>query len=174
MAFLRWITAQRGLLLWVFSLALLFYTHYMGIWVGLLQLVYLLWAWPAAFRQSQFWAALTGLAVGALGPVVVFIERLWFYPALQAGAYASLEGLYNLLWAFSNQPVPTVAALIVLGVGMGLRLRSPNRLPAISYPYWAFWAVYGFLWAIGHFAAIWQPRYLTPAAIGYYWALGLA
>ncbi len=173
-AFLHWITARRGLLLWVLSLALLFYTHYMGVWVGLLQLAYLLWAWPAAFWQSAFWAAFVGLAVGALGPVVVFVERLWSYPTLQAGTYASLEGAYNLLWAFSNQPVPTIAALIVLGVGMALRLRSLSQPMTVSYPYWAFWGLFGFLWVVGHFAAIWQPRYLMSAAMGYYWVLGLS
>lgn len=173
-AFLRWLLRRQGLLLWVFSLVLLFYTHYMGIWVGLWQLVSLFWVRPGDFRMPSFWAAFGGAAVGALGPLVVFAERLWHYPSTPLGASASLEGLYNALWAFSNQPVPTVAALVVLGGGFVWWAYRGSLGLAVRYGYGAFGFLYLLLWGMGLVAPIWLPRYLMPAAMGYYWALGLS
>ncbi|MCS7296694.1 MAG: glycosyltransferase family 39 protein [Bacteroidia bacterium] len=172
LAFLRWKATNQGFFLWAASLAGLFFTHYMGLSVAVVQIFYLLLTQPERLSRSLYSLAI--LSLGFSMQAVILIERLISYPQSEPKALElSLEGLYNLLWRFSNQPVPTVigAGILLIGLFLAWKARKSQKEDWI-YPYFAFLGIYLPLWFLGIFLRVWQDRYLIPAAMGYYWALG--
>lgn len=163
--FLQWRTPKNGAFLWALVALLLFYTHYLGSAVIALHVAQLVWdrSWRKLFSGLSY--LLPG--IGLTG--IVFLDKFLSQTRSETGAFASLEGFYNMLWSFSNQPVPTVIALLVVGGGL---FWGRGRLGR-AYPYWAFWGIFLLLWIMGYKAPVWQARYLMPAAVSYYWMLGV-
>lgn len=171
--FLRWSRTQKGFYLWIFSCAVLFYTHYMGAWVPLVQLGALPFLWPMKRPYLLPSIGLLGLGVGLQG--IVFMDRLQHPAELGYAAYASVEGLYNMLWQFSNMPVPTVMGLALLPIGLLYAVKRKTAcLPEKKYAQLSFWGIFLPMWVLGLFLHLWNPRYLLPAAMSYYWVLGLS
>ncbi|MGQ9864325.1 MAG: hypothetical protein ACUVRD_07605 [Bacteroidia bacterium] len=105
--------------------------------------------------------------LGTLGKSVAY--GTWLEPP------KGLEDLYNLLWSFSNMPVPTVASLVigVLGVGIFLRKRNEFLLP---YRLWILlWLVpFISMFGISFCVPVFLPSYVMVAAWGYYGFLAFA
>ncbi|MCX7651312.1 MAG: hypothetical protein N2200_00380 [Bacteroidia bacterium] len=166
-AFLYWRGSNRGFYVWIITLLLLFHTHYMGVGVAILQLIFLLF--DKKSTKPVILTAILFLTGGSWLIGIVFMERLISYSGSEVGTFASWEGLYNMLWRFSNQPIPTVIALLTL-TGATLYQRSLMS----SYPFWAFLGLFLPIGLMAWKVPIWQDRYLMSAAVGYYWLLGHA
>ncbi len=163
-AFLRWRTQGKGAFLWALLAWLLFHTHYLGGTIIAFHLACLI----AQRAWKPLRAGLAYLLPGIALSGIIFLDRLIAHSQSETGAFASLEGFYNMLWRFSNQPVPTVLALLSVVSGL---VWTQGRLLR-SYPYLAFWGIFLPLWLAAHIAPVWQARYLMPAAVAYYWVLG--
>jgi len=171
LAFTHWVRIGRGKYLWVLTALLNFYTHYMGLWSVALQVGALWYLYPAYRREIP--TVLFVLIIGAGVQGVVFVDRLFNPAELGYAEKASLEGLYNVLWHFSNMPLPTVFAIGMIFGGVIYRLwrRQVFHLKRSSYMR-AFGACYCRCGGGVHFASVENPRYLMPAAMGYYIVLG--
>ncbi len=167
---------------WLIVSILLLHTHYSSFFVPLFQSIWLLFC----ERQKALSVILRtgGLIALSWGPAaILFVSQALSY---QKSGYApgfSYESVYNILWAFSNMPVPTVMALGVWGVSLillfvGLRERiilragkgrSVSELPLIGFP-----LLIGLMVGIAWKQPFWQARYFVPLAVLYFWAIGTA
>lgn len=171
--FLRWWHTRRALLPWTISLVLLFYTHYTSIWILLPQILLFLRKSHQDKRTLSFFIGVLVIGVGM--QAVVFLDHLRHYG--QGNAYippASWESLYEMLRSFSNQPIAATAAIALIGTGLYWSWRNRREHPLTLLITLLFLATYIGVWIIAHFIRIWQPRYLMPLAIGYYWTLGVS
>ena len=184
LSFTRYLKHQRPIYFWGWLIVsiLLIHTHYSSFFVPLFQVLWLIFA----LRQKGLLALVRfgGLIVLSLGPAaIVFITRAQGY---QTGGHApafSAESLYNILWAFSNMPVPTVMALSVWGLSMVLliskwlflsALRAGEAPADARLPLIGFLVFVGLIVGIGWNQPLWQARYFVPLGIMYFWAIGAA
>jgi hypothetical protein len=158
------------------------HTHYSSFFIPLFQM---LWV-GLCFRQKALPALIRfgALLVLSLGPAaLVFVDRASSYHATGYASRFSPESLYNILWTFSNMPVPTVLALSVWGLSVMLfigrwRFLSHFRVsappPLIRLPLLGFPLLIGLMVIVGWSQPLWQARYFVPLAIFYFWAVGSA
>lgn len=173
LALIHWVRTGKGKYLWVLTALLNFYTHYMGLWSVALQVGALWYLYPAYRREVP--TVLFVLTVGAGVQGVVFVDRLFNPAELGYAEKASLEGLYNMLWHFSNMPVPTVFAIGMIFGGVIYRLWQERGFsPEEKLIHASFWGVLLPMWGVGYILHLWNPRYLMPAAMGYYIVLGVS
>ncbi|MCX7607419.1 MAG: glycosyltransferase family 39 protein [Bacteroidia bacterium] len=171
--FLKWIRTGRSFFLWILSLWLLLYTHYMGLWVALLQIGFL--AFRGSQHRGQLWRSLQLLGVGLGFQALIVGDRLFHPSEVGYGSLTSWEGLYNMLWQFSNAPVPTVLAIGVMTIVTVYRFWKEGKLSwEIRYAYGSFLGIFLLLWGVSWLLRLWHARYALPAAIGYYWVMGLS
>ncbi|MCS7162858.1 MAG: glycosyltransferase family 39 protein [Bacteroidia bacterium] len=170
--FLRWLAERKYFIPWTLTLLALYYTHYMGLTVTVAQIGMLLILGRPYRRGLGRLLLLLSVGVGLTG--VVFVERLVLYPTTSFAPKSDWEGLYNALWRFSNQPVPTVMALLLIGTGLLAKHQSGRTSLADFTAYLGFLGIFIGIWLIGHFVRIWEPRYLMPAAMAYYWVIALS
>lgn len=171
--FLQWWRTRRGFLLWTLSLVLLFHTHYTSLWILVPQILLFLRASYPDPRTLSFF--LSALVIGTGMQAVVFLSHLSVYG--QGNAYiapASWESLYEMLRSFSNQPITAVAAIALISIGLYFGWRNRRDHPLKLQTPLLFLATYIGVWIVAHFIHIWQPRYLMPLAIGYYWVVGIS
>jgi len=99
---------------------LLIYSHFFAFWVILVECMFVI-LFPDT-RKQLFKATLVmiGLLVVAFLPyLITFISR---FLASSGGTWLeppTISSLYNLLWKFCNQPVPTVMVILLLAIASG-------------------------------------------------------
>lgn len=175
-AFWRYYQGQKGFWLWGILSILLLHTHYTGAFLLTAEGLWLLLRWRAsalAVVGKYSLALLFGTGLGLL----VWLDRALLYEKTGYGPLFSHESIYNLLWAFSNQPVPTVIALCILALAMAhVYLKRPGTPQAqnAKEAFLFFLVLIGLLIGIGFRQPLWQARYFVPLAITYLWVLGLA
>ncbi len=175
--FTRYLKTQKPQFYWGWLVVsiLLLHTHYSSFFVPLFQGVWLILASRRkAIPVLLRFGALLGLSLGPAA--LVFMDRALQYHSIGYAPFFSGESLYNLLWAFSNMPVPTVMALMVWGIGTVRFWRrgkvwegGGKELPLVGLPLYM-----GLLVAIGWDKPLWQARYFVPLAVLYLWAVGTA
>jgi hypothetical protein len=182
--FVRYLKTQKSSYFWAWLVASIFlmHTHYSSFFIPLFQMLWL----GLCFRQKALPALIRfgTLLVLSLGPAaLVFVDRASSYHATGYASRFSPESLYNILWTFSNMPVPTVLALSVWGLSMMLfigrwRFLSHFRVsappPLIRLPLLGFPLLIGLMVIVGWSQPLWQARYFVPLAIFYFWAVGSA
>ena len=119
--FARYLKTQKSSYFWAWLIASIFlmHTHYSSFFIPLFQMLWL----GFCFRQKALPALIRfgALLVLSLGPAaLVFADRASSYHATGYASRFSPESLYNILWTFSNMPVPTVLALSVWGLSVML------------------------------------------------------
>ena len=182
--FARYLKTQKSSYFWAWLVASIFlmHTHYSSFFIPLFQMLWL----GFCFRQKALPALIRfgALLVLSLGPAaLVFADRASSYHATGYASRFSPESLYNILWTFSNMPVPTVLALSVWGLSMMLfigrwRFLSHFRVsappPLIRLPLLGFPLLIGLIVIVGWSQPLWQAQYFVPLAIFYFWAVGSA
>ncbi|MCS6790393.1 MAG: glycosyltransferase family 39 protein [Bacteroidia bacterium] len=171
--FLRWWHTRRGLLPWTATLILLFHTHYTAVWLLLPQILLFL---RETYQDRHTLSLFLGvLAIGMGMQGIIFLDHLGYYG--QGNTYiprASWTSLYEMLRSFSNQPVAASTGIALIGIGLYFTWRNHSARTRVLSLILLFLATYLSVWIIGHFIHIWQPRYLMPLAIGYYWVIGVS
>ncbi len=184
LSFTRYLKHQRSIYFWAWLAIsiLLIHTHYSSFFVPLFQV---LWVFFSR-REKRFLALLRfgGLMALSLGPAaIVFIYRAYSYQTSGHAPSFSAESVYNLLWAFSNMPIPTVMALSVWSLSIILLVSRWSFLSALraekvptmaKLPLIGFLVFVGLIVGIGWNQPLWQARYFVPLAIMYFWAIGAA
>lgn len=182
--FVRYLKTQKSSYFWAWFVASIFlmHTHYSSFFIPLFQMLWL----GLCFRQKALPALIRfgALLVLSLGPAaLVFADRASSYHATGYASRFSPESLYNILWTFSNMPVPTVLALSVWGLSVMIfigrwRFLSHFRIsvppPLIRLPLLGFPLLIGLMVIVGGSQPLWQARYFVPLAIFYFWAVGSA
>jgi len=182
--FVHYLKTQKSSYFWAWLVASIFlmHTHYSSFFIPLFQMLWL----GLCFRQKALLALIRfgALLVLSLGPAaLVFVDRASSYHATGYASRFSPESLYNILWIFSNMPVPTVLALSVWGLSVMLfigrwRFLSHFRVsappPLIRLPLLGFPLLIGLMVIVGWSQPLWQARYFVPLAIFYFWAVGSA
>nr|BAL57443.1 hypothetical conserved protein [uncultured Bacteroidetes bacterium] len=171
--FLRWIAQKKSPWAWILTGWFLFHTHYMSIWVFLGQGIALLVWWRHSLRS--FLVPACTLLMGIALQLIVLMDRLHFPEEIGYVPPSSIEGLYNMVWKFSNMPVPTVIGLGVVLMGIGKVVRHRRTVsPAVKYAFVNFPGVFLLGWLISMELRLWNARYFIPLAMAYYAVLGLS
>ncbi|MFC2102666.1 glycosyltransferase family 39 protein [Bacteroidota bacterium] len=112
---------------------LLIYSHFFAFWILVLEYSFILVfkdLRKRLFRPFLFMAAV--LLIAFLPYLSIFIGR---FLASSGGTWLeppTLSSLYNLLWKFCNQPVPTVGVIVILSLGLGKYLFSVIKGNSVS------------------------------------------
>ena len=159
---------------WIVFSVLLIYAHYFGIFILLVQSVYLLRFYRSAILKWLSAYALLFLLY--LPQLLVMWQRMndsvkngtWLQPP------AGLESLYNMLWAFSNYPFVTVLCLFILvgGLTRGFKHRASlaTDRPLTLILIWFLAPLLG-MFFISYWVPMYIPRYLIFVLPGYYLVL---
>ncbi len=175
-AFWGYYHSRKGFWTWAVSSILILHVHYTGVFLLGAEVVWLLIRWRTAAFPVIGRYGLTLLLGTGLG-FVVWFDRMLSYKATGYGPRFSHESLYNLLWAFSNEPVPTVIALSLIGLTAIYLYRSrthATRAQNAKETLLFFLLLVGLLVIIGFRQPLWQARYFVPLSISYLWVLGSA
>jgi len=160
---------------------LLIYTHFFGFWVLFVQVVVSLWMMLSngALRQhgySYFMSLFITLA-GYSPYVSVFLHR--FSESASKGTWLSppdgINGLYTMLWNFSNQPIVVVVCILLLGAGL-LHVFWKSSVPlsdgARVVLVW-FLVPFVLMFGLSYAVPMWLDRYLVFITPAYYLSLAL-
>lgn len=158
---------------------LLLYAHYFGFWVVFIQFGSLLLLNDKRFliRKHLIYLGVQGLCY--LPMVVIFVQRL--QESTTKGTWVrppdGPDALYNMLRLFSNAPVVTVVALVIilLAVVKGIRQKAYQQLPAHTF-ITILWFAIPFLgmFLLSFKVPMFVDRYLIFVSLGYYLVLAIA
>ncbi|MCF8258808.1 MAG: glycosyltransferase family 39 protein [Flavobacteriales bacterium] len=159
---------------------LLVYTHFFGLWVLFMQLVCALWM--RMREKEEVWAHGHFLALGmALVGYLPYLPVLWqrFTDSAAHGTWVrppnGLDSLYTMLWNFSNQPLVTVACILILvgglvRIGMGRKGGGgPTEKVVVAWFLVPFLLMFG----ISYVMPMWLDRYLVHVTPAYYLTLAV-
>jgi mannosyltransferase len=159
---------------------MLIYTHFFGLWVLFVQVILILWMLSNAhYRPRGTDGALSiGMALlGYLPYVPVFLHR--FRESATQGTWVlppnGVDGLYTMLWNFSNQPVVTVVCIILLVAGlvhMGLKRGVERPLADKVVLIW-FLVPFLLMFGLSYIVPMWLDRYLVFVTPAYYLTLAV-
>jgi len=150
---------------------LLIYAHYFGAFVLLLQCTYLLISQRKKIREFLIYYLVT--AFFYLPHFYVLFSRM--HGSVSKGTWLQppegIESLYNMLWTFSNEPLVTVACIIVLLVGLfQLIIKKTHTRPNNNYLLTIIWFLVPFLgmFFISYKIPMYIGRYLIFVLPAYY------
>ncbi|MBL7110699.1 MAG: glycosyltransferase family 39 protein [Bacteroidales bacterium] len=98
---------------------LLIYSHFFAFWLLLIEYIFVLLFPDIRKKLFKPFLIMTGILLVAFLPyLMIFINR---FLASSGGTWLeppTVSSIYNLLWKFCNQPVPTVIVIIILIIGL--------------------------------------------------------
>lgn len=160
------------------SNVLLPYAHFFGWFVIGIQLLTLMFRPVRQGIMKQYLIALCSTVVAYLPYLGIFLQRTgssvgqgtWLMPS-------DLEGIYNMVWDWSNAPVIAVLFIAVLAFSLVysvVRKEYPYEGSALPYVLWV-WALVPLLgmWAISFIVPMFLDRYLIFASLGFYLLLAI-
>ncbi len=173
-------TLQKHLIILIISNLFLVYSHYFGFFILITQAVFLLLNKSLRIR---FWKPMLLAAVilflGYLPNLATFLHR--FMDSSAHGTWlkapTGIEGIYNMLWRFSNAPVVTVAAIgILLAAAIKFFIKRKKENPSLTKSFIIFWFlfIFFFMFGISYKVPMFLDRYLMPAAVAYVLLLAIA
>lgn len=125
-------SSLKQMVYWVIFSSLLIYAHYFGFFVLFIQALYLF-----LFKRQK----LSTFIIAAVAVLVIYFPHLlvlWerFSHSAKNGTWlespTGLESLYNMLWSFCNQPLPTVMCIALILATTVCFLFFRKRKPANS------------------------------------------
>ncbi|MBE0648981.1 MAG: glycosyltransferase family 39 protein [Bacteroidales bacterium] len=158
---------SKTLILLIVTNILLIYAHFFAFWIIFIEYLFFLSFRDIHTRLIKPFAIMAGALVVAFLPyLTIFIERFlsssggtWLEPP-------TISSLYNLLWKFCNQPVPTVMVILVLLLGLGryvfLRLKG-NAIPDRPTQFLILWFLLPTLltFVLSFFLPVFYEKYLV-------------
>jgi mannosyltransferase len=158
---------------------LLIYAHYFGFFVIIIQtiaLVTLKEAWKKPFYKYLLYLVLLGVLY--IPHLKILLER--FADTTGNGTWLQapigIESIYNMLWQFSNQPVTTVASiLILLAAFVMLIFKKDFNNISTSAKIILIWFLFPFvsMFIVSYWIPMFLDRYLIFVSIGYYLVLAV-
>lgn len=169
-----------NILLFAIVNTLLIYTHFFGFWILFLQLLVAVGLLFSSATKKSGAYGLIGLGISLLGylPYLpVFIKR--FRESATHGTWVprpdGLDGLYTMLWNFSNQPLVTVVCIILIVLGIvhiALRREQKLTMPGAVVFAW-FFIPFLLMFGLSYAVPMWLDRYLVFVSPAYYLMLAL-
>jgi mannosyltransferase len=166
----------------LFSLVnmLLIYTHFLGFWVLFVQSLVVAGLLSRSATKARGIDGAIGLVISLLGYLPyapVFLHR--FRDSATHGTWVpqpdGLDGLYTMLWNFSNQPLVTVVCIILIVVGLGhLAWKREKRLSQAGtiVLVW-FFVPFLLMFGLSYMVPMWLDRYLIFVSPAYYLMVAL-
>lgn len=160
-------------ILLVLSNILLLYTHYLSCFVLLAQFITLLASKPNRFKNLKHYIVYHLIGFILLAPLIYhFVVRL-----KQTGGGKTwlnspegIEDVYNMLWKFSNKPVPTLLVLLLFAVSIVtfiLRKKKTFTLEG-TYLFIAFPVLFLGIFLLSFSTPLFLDRYLSIVILAFY------
>ncbi|MCW3078264.1 MAG: protein with oligosaccharyl transferase domain [Bacteroidetes bacterium] len=162
---------------WIICSSLLIYAHYFGFFVLFIQAIYIL-----LFNRKQIYTFL----IGSMGILVLYLPHLlvlWqrFSHSAKNGTWleapAGIESLYNMLWSFCNQPLPTVICMVLVLTTilcfLSIKKRKPFPSKIILLIIWFLLPFFG-MFLLSYKIPMYIDRYLIFILPAWYLLLALS
>jgi uncharacterized membrane protein len=158
---------------------LIIYCHYFGWFILFSEVLFILFSPKILKKHWRIFTVSLGFSLLFYLPnIFVLFDR--FIDASGNGTWVKapkLNGIYNMIRHFSNQPVVAVFSIILLGLAFGkLLLKKEYKSVTTPTKFIAFWFffVFFFMFSISFIMPMFIKRYLTVAAIAYPILLAIA
>jgi mannosyltransferase len=160
---------------------LLIYTHFFGFWVLFVQSVLSIWSLTRnGVSKQRGYSYLISLIISLIGyfPYVsVLFHR--FSESASKGTWLSppngIDGMYTMLWNFSNQPVVVVVCILLLSAGLMHICWKGSTPLTLGERVVIFWFLLPFIlmFLFSYVVPMWLDRYLIFVTPAYYLSLAL-
>ena len=151
---------------------LIIYCHYFGWFILLSEVLFIIVSPSLLKKYWRIFAVSLGFSLLFYLPnIFVLFDR--FIDASGNGTWVKapkINGIYNMIRHFSNQPVVAVFSIILLGFAFGkLLLKKDYKSVTTPKKFIVFWFffVFFFMFSISFVMPMFIKRYLTVAAIAY-------
>jgi mannosyltransferase len=171
--------SRRLIILIIITNALLLYAHYFGFFVPLIQSLVII---TSAEYRKKF---LKTMIISGLILLLLYVPNLMVmitrFRASSGGTWVAppsgLTSLYNMLWRFSNAPVVTVMAILILALALFRKIiidRKSGIPEGVRIILIWFLFPYLFMFLISYLLPVFLDRYLVFVSAAYYLTVAVA